>query len=111
MPVSTAPSGLAVAAAGPDALNVTWTDNSDDEDNFEVERAFSAGGTWAQVSDSAANATAYLDTGLAPTMFYYYRVRAVNGSGNSAYTSIVGSRTANLPAIPPRQGRRGRGGR
>jgi predicted phage tail protein len=32
---------------------------------------------------------------------YYYRVRAYNGAGNSAYTSALGVGTPGLPSPPP----------
>jgi 3',5'-cyclic AMP phosphodiesterase CpdA len=80
-----APSGLSAAAASVSQINLAWTDNSTNEENFEVERCAGAGCTnFAWVAEVAANATTFQNTGLAASTTYRYRVRATNGSGDSA---------------------------
>jgi len=47
-----------------------------------------------EIAQVGANATTYPDTGLASNTRYRYRVRAFNGSGNSAYSNIVAAKTS-----------------
>src|SRR5690606_22421699 len=43
---------------------------------------------------------AYQHTGLAAGSTHYYRVRAVNGSEQSAYTAVASATTTVIPAAP-----------
>src|ERR1039458_587789 len=64
---------------GPSAsrIDLAWTDNSSNETGFIIERASSSNFAGAVlVTTTAANATAYSDTGLTANTTYYYRVRA-----------------------------------
>ena len=96
-----APANLSAAAASSSQINLGWTDASANETGFQVERKNGAGGTYAPIGTAAANATAYTDTGLAEGTTYFYRVRAVNGAGNSAYSNDAGATTpVSLPPAP-----------
>ena len=100
-----APTGLAVAVAGTSQLNLSWTDNSNDETNFRIERAPGQGAAFAEIDTTAANATSYQDMSLSANTEYCYRVRASNGNGNSAYTAQVCATTdaaggGTAPAAP-----------
>jgi hypothetical protein len=94
-----APSGLAAAAASFERIDVSWTDASNDENGFRLERS-SGGAAWTEIATLAANTTSYQDTGLAPSSSHAYRVRAYNGQGNSAYSN-VDSATTNPPPPAP----------
>jgi hypothetical protein len=48
-----------------------------------------------QIGSVGANVTTFPNTGLSSNTFYRYRVRAFNGSGNSAYSNIVRAKTSN----------------
>ncbi|MBU1992559.1 fibronectin type III domain-containing protein, partial [Patescibacteria group bacterium] len=68
-------------------LLVTWTDNSSSETGFEIDRKAN-GGSWTLLTTTAANVTSYYDTSsIAADNYYEYRARAVNASGNSAYST------------------------
>ncbi|MDD5154151.1 MAG: RHS repeat protein [Desulfovibrionales bacterium] len=41
------PTGLVASTVSADQINLTWTDNADDETGFMVERKIGAGGTYA----------------------------------------------------------------
>lgn len=86
-----APSGLTVTpTTNYSLLNLAWTDNSTDETGFEIERSTTGiGGTYSLLFTTAANAVSYKNFSLSPSTEYCYRVRAVNASGASAYTSNV----------------------
>jgi titin len=81
-----APSSLKVTAVSSSKVNLTWEDNSTNETGFKIERKKS-GGTYAQIATVGRNVTTYINTGLTSSTKYYYRVRAYNSTGNSAYTS------------------------
>lgn len=96
--VPNAPSGLAAADLASGTVRLTWTDNSNSETGFKLERKAGAGGTYAQIATPAANATSQDDSGLAPGTIYYYRVRASGIPGDSGYSNEVGI-TATMPNV------------
>ncbi|MGB2998201.1 MAG: fibronectin type III domain-containing protein, partial [Phycisphaerae bacterium] len=69
------------------------TDNSDNETGFKILRKTGAGGEWGQIDTVGADVTTYNDTGLAGLTTYYYRVRAYNEVGNSAYSNEANATT------------------
>jgi hypothetical protein len=75
-------------------INLSWTDNSNNETGFKVERSKSGNAnTFSQIATVGANVTTYSDTGLNRASSYYYRVRAYNAGGNSAYSNIASATT------------------
>jgi len=95
-----APSSLAATAVSASQINLAWTDNSDNEDGFKIERKTGAAGTYAEVGSVGAGVTAFSNTGLAASTEYFYRVLAFNGSGNSAYSNEANATTQSSPAPP-----------
>ena len=81
-----APFNLVATAASVSQIDLTWLDNSSNEAGFKIERKIGAGGTYSQIDSVIANVTNYSNNGLAPITNYFYRVRAYNTVGNSAYT-------------------------
>lgn len=94
----TAPSSLSAAAPGSTQIVISWTDNASDETGFKIERSLDDT-NWTQIGTAPANATSYTDSGLAQATQYYYRVRAYNGAGDSAYTSSATATTLDRKAI------------
>ena len=73
----TAPTGLMVEPLGA-GLHVTWTDASDNEDNFVLER-HDGSGTFAEVVTLPFDSNQYHDEGgLTSGTTYTYRVGAMN---------------------------------
>src|SRR3990172_1408268 len=64
------------------SLRLLWTDNSDNEAGFKIERVI--GGTFAEIATVSANVTSYTDSGLLAGSIYCYQVRAFNSAGASA---------------------------
>ena len=95
-PLPASPSNLNALAAGPTAVNLTWTDNSNNETGFIIERQTGSSGTWQPLTTTAAGAVAYTDTTAGAGTTYTYRVRATNSAGDSANSNLA---TVTTPAL------------
>jgi hypothetical protein len=73
-----APSNLIATAISDTAISLSWTDNTDDETGFKVERCLvNDCSSFTQIGLSSANEASYIDaSGLLPATSYRYRVRA-----------------------------------
>lgn len=75
-------------------VNLTWTDNNSSETGYQVYRKDSSpGSTYSLVATTSPDATSYLDNTVAQNTLYYYKIRTVNGSTASGYTSEVQVKT------------------
>jgi hypothetical protein len=88
-----APSGLTVAAMSSSKIELTWADSSNNEDGFKIQRKKGATGTYVQIATVGANVTQFANLGLSPNTTYFYRVRAYNAGGNSAYSNEANATT------------------
>jgi FtsP/CotA-like multicopper oxidase with cupredoxin domain len=98
----TAPTNLTATLQSGPRVSLTWRDNATNETGFLVERSTDNGTTWTQVGTAPArnntgNVT-YVDTTVTAGNNYLYRVAAVNGTGLSAYATLVSP--VSVPAIP-----------
>jgi C1A family cysteine protease len=90
-----APSSLKATTVSKSQLNLLWTDNSNNEAGFKIERCQGSGCTnFAQIATVGANVTTYSNTGLRKATIYTYRVRGYNSSGNSGYSNTSSARTS-----------------
>lgn len=74
-------------------MTLNWTDNSSNESGFRVERATGSTGAFSVISTTGANVSSYVDTSLAPSTLYRYRVCAFNSAGSSGFTNIASGTT------------------
>ena len=97
-----APTTLKATAVSTSQINLTWVDNATNETGFRIERSPDGlAATFAQIATVGVNVTTYLNTGLSANTTYYYRVRATNTVGNSAYSNTVNTvTTVTAPAAP-----------
>ncbi len=98
-----APTALGAVATGASTISLTWTDDSNNEDGFSIERS-TDGSTFTPVGTVGVNITSYVDSGLNPQAKFYYRVRAYNsfnGGSDSAYTNIANATTLALGSQAP----------
>src|SRR5262249_39972943 len=72
-PTPNPPSNLVASAASDSKINLSWADNSGDEDGFKIERW--NGSSYVQINTVGANVATYADSGLALSTTYSYRVR------------------------------------
>src|SRR4029077_12506333 len=85
-------------AASSSQINLSWTDNSNNETGFKLEWSLN-GSTWNQGATVGANVVTSTSSGLTKSTKYYYRARAYNSGGNSAYSNTASATTA--PAATP----------
>jgi alpha-tubulin suppressor-like RCC1 family protein len=89
-----APSTLVATTVTKSQINLSWTDNSINEDRFGIERAASSTGPWTEIGSVDSDVTTYPDTGLSCGQTYYYRVRAYDAAGGSPYSIIATANTS-----------------
>ena len=99
--VPNVPIALSASVASSSQINLSWQDNSNNESGFKIERKAGASGSWSQIAMPASGATTYQSTGLSANTSYYYRVRAYNSAGNSAYSNEVSATTNRPPDTTP----------
>jgi Chitinase A, N-terminal domain len=81
--VPAAPSNLTASAVSSSQVNLAWSDNSDNETRFEIQRNSAA------LASVSADVTSYSDTTVRRKKPYSYTVRACNANGCSAYSDSV----------------------
>jgi RHS repeat-associated protein len=91
--VPSAPTNLVATAVSTTQINLSWTDTSNNETSFKIERKTGSGGTYSQIATTGANVATFNNTGRTAGTTYFYRVRASNASGNSAYTNEASATT------------------
>jgi titin len=94
-----APSNLNATAVSSSRIDLTWTDNSTNEGGFKMERS-TDGVSFAQIAILTPNTTSYSSTGLNASTTYHFRVRAYEGTNNSAYSNVGTATTQPSPAAP-----------
>ncbi|MCL4476730.1 MAG: carboxypeptidase regulatory-like domain-containing protein [Nitrospirae bacterium] len=95
-----APTNLGATAVSSSQINLSWTDNSNNETGFKIERKTGVGGVYSQIGTVGASMTTYSDTGLAANTTYYYKVRAYNAGGDSSYSNEANATTLAPPPQP-----------
>jgi fibronectin type 3 domain-containing protein len=95
-----APSDLKAEAVSANRIEVTWTDNSDDEDGFTLMGSIN-GTTFETLHTTDGNVQTFTHDGLSPRTTYYYKVSAFNTAGASDETPVAEARTHQEPVAPP----------
>lgn len=70
------------------SVELTWADQSLNEEGFKIQRKESVSGGWVDVTTTSQNVISYYDTELAAGT-YWYRVFSTNASGDSMSSSEV----------------------
>ncbi|AKL96346.1 fibronectin type III domain-containing protein [Clostridium aceticum] len=94
-----APTNLTITSSTNTSVNLAWTDKSNNETGFKIERKVS-GGSYVQIDMVGANKTTYKDTDIDSGERYAYRIRAYNSAGNSDYSNEATVTTEGKPAAP-----------
>jgi fibronectin type 3 domain-containing protein len=90
-PTVTIPANFSATAVSKSQINLTWADSAN-ETSYVLERSTN-NRSFAAIATPAANATSYADTGLVAGKTYYYRLKAVNSTGSSEYSSTASAPT------------------
>jgi len=94
-----APSNLAGQAVSSSQINLTWQDNSTNEEGFYIYRKTTD--NYSIIATMEANATSYNNTGLSPEISYSYKVTAYNDAGESESSNAINITTPAEPLEPP----------
>ena len=95
LPAPAAPANLQATPASGTRVDLSWTDQSNNELGFAIER--STDGVAFYLADTVGAADVnYSDLTVQPGNTYFYRVRAYNPGGSSAYAPLTSVTT---PAV------------
>lgn len=96
------PGNLVLSNVTSSTIDLSWDDNSVNEDEFRIYRGDNANtSTFSQVATNNTNDTTYTDTGLTPNTHYYYYVSASNELGESSGSNTADTTTLDTqPAFP-----------
>lgn len=98
----TAPNAT-LQTATTNSATLSWNASTDNVGvaGYEVWRGDSADSQTLLVSSSPLTATAFTDTNLQASTTYYYKVRALDASGNGADSLVITAVTADPDSTPP----------
>lgn len=97
------PSGFN-AVGGLQQINLSWNANSEsDLAGYNLYRSDISGGALTKLNTSVITDSFYTDSGLADNTTYYYRVSAVDTSGNESALAAEVSGTTDNPGSGPQQ--------
>lgn len=99
--VPSAPAQLVAKPVTATKINLTWTDDSDVETNYVIERGDNSNITFHVIDTVGKNVTTYTDLSISKEQKYYYRVRSFNNAGFSPYsnTAACSNRKPDKPTI------------
>ena len=100
LPPPVAPANPAVSIVTSHELRVTWSDVAY-ESSYRVERSATGTSGWTTVGTVGADTLALNNTGLTQSTKYYYRVIAVNSTGESPASAVVNATTPATPTAVP----------
>ncbi|KAA3660891.1 MAG: T9SS C-terminal target domain-containing protein [Calditrichaeota bacterium] len=81
-----APDNLTGSAISSTAIDLSWSDNSDNETGFKVQKS-TDGSTWSEIA--TVTDSNYSWTGANQSTTYTFRIYAYNENGNSNYSNTV----------------------
>ncbi len=87
-----APSSLTATALSISQIQISWSDNSNNETRFEIEERLIDGG-FVPIGTAPRNTTSMTIDGIPEASFRAYRVRAVNPDGTSPFSNEAGTTT------------------
>lgn len=96
-----APSNLQANLSGPTVITLSWNDNSNNETSFRIWRRIGSVGSFSEIASVSPNVTSYQNNGLAAGVTYFYRVTAINASGESNESNEASATTPGVSQTPP----------
>ncbi|NQT34316.1 fibronectin type III domain-containing protein [bacterium] len=95
------PTELEASALTPNQVRLLWSDKSDNEDGFVIERKVPPEGDWSVIDSLEDNKDWYYDNLLSGNTTYMYRICAYNNHGNSPFSNIAEVTTPEELPLPP----------
>jgi YVTN family beta-propeller protein len=89
------PTELTAVTASASRIDLTWSDNADDEIGFKIERREDGDESFAQVATVGENVTTYSVGSLQRNTTYDFRVRAYSETDDSDYSALATATTEN----------------
>ncbi|MDP4207914.1 MAG: fibronectin type III domain-containing protein [Bacteroidota bacterium] len=80
-------------------MSLSWTDNSNNEAQFIIERSLN-GTDWVSAAKLKADVTSCTDSSLNALTTYQYRIKAVNSTGSSDY-AVTSAQTLDFAPVAP----------
>jgi Tol biopolymer transport system component len=91
------PTAFRVQSVAVNRVDLAWTDASNNEDGFAIERCSDgnkrACNNFVEVARVGSNVSTYADNTVSGNTQYFYRMRAFNSGGMSSYTGVVSAKT------------------
>ncbi|PLX30775.1 MAG: hypothetical protein C0600_07515, partial [Ignavibacteria bacterium] len=91
------PSNLTASAVSPTKVQLSWTDNSNSESRFVIEKQWTST-TWIRIDTVLANTTSCVVVNLQPDTEHSFRVFAANWKFESDPTNVASVTTPTFPA-------------
>jgi len=96
------PTALKATTFSTTAINLTWIDNSTNEDGFKIERKNGAA-DFSLIATLGVDKISYKDSLLTPYTTYTYRVYSYNSAGKSTtYSNLDSASTNGVPLLTTR---------
>ena len=93
-PPPAVPTDFRVQSVSLNRVELAWTDGSNNETGFAIERCNKRGCTnFVEIARVGANVTGYNDNTVVGNVQYSYRMRSFNSGGMSSYTNVVSAKT------------------
>lgn len=97
--VPAAPTGLTTQAVSSNQIVIDWTDNASTETIYRLQRTTDTA-NWNTAFELAPNTTHFYSLNLSPLTKYYYRLRAENANGASAWVTANNTTLTATPKNP-----------
>jgi hypothetical protein len=87
------PGDLSASSGSMSTIQLSWTDNADNELRYRIERRLAGESTWQLLAFTPADATSYTDTNLPPGTAFDYRIIATNAVAESPPSAVAEAST------------------
>src|SRR4029434_3043707 len=95
-----APSNLVATAVSGIQIDLTWADNANNEDGFEIWRS-TDNVSFTKIDTLGVNSASYSATNLQAATQYLFKVRAFNSFQGTSFSNYSNTATATTTAQPP----------
>lgn len=95
-----APAELTANSKGTGEILLNWTDKSDNETRFVLDRSLNENMSDSVIIGIAMNVESYTDKNLDKNTKYFYRIRAVNENTSSDYSNMANATTDDFVESP-----------